>query len=840
MAEHLRHRQARARLPVRPRSIRTLARFLDEWAPAQAAPAPLVVHLAERAIRRLRLARFDRVAEYRGFHTAVAAMLEEAPAGGLEGDWGRVLAEVERELEARGMARRNVRLQAAARAVETAAYGRVTFDGFFSLGPAEVDLIAALGRRTLVHVTLPDWPTTASARRRLLASGFREDRGAGPWPAAGSQPALPGRPERPGPEGTPAKGLALFAAQTIERETEEIARRILEAHASGRKFREMAIVLRAREPYGAALETALARFGIPARFYFSDPLAAHPAVMFLAGLVRAMLAGWDRELLLAAVRMPVSGIGATPEGDRLDFEWRDALPAQGLPKSRAEGDLLARLAPFDALRRERLPAREWAERLGPLRELVPVNPETVPRSTVAALQGFAESLGAAALAFDGAALPLEPFWRHVETVLSLEALRVPDRRRDVLHVMDAFEARQWELPVIFVCGLIERHFPQYHREDPLLGDAQRLRLGLDTAMDRQATERFLFDFVLTRATEQVFLSYPRYDERGEETLPSFFLDPNMTPGPCETRVRPRPREPASAATPAPIQAPALLAKLAEAHQALSPTAIESFLQCPFQFFAAKTLRLRLRPPAPRDRLDPLLEGSILHRALAEWTAAPLLGVTVFDRVFEEECARRGVPATYRTEAVRLELRRDFENFLENGGLALRGWTPQVEQPFLYALDSTLAIRGRIDRLEQNPAREALLIDYKYSAETKIRERVERSGSGDRVQAGLYLAAAERAFGLAPAGMLFCGLKKDVTWDGWHTAIAGLEAIGTSCTGEVLRDLIRAAEESAATAHDGIQAGRVAADPADTDKCHWCEFRDICRVETVAAAKAGGA
>ena len=147
------------------------------------------------------------------------------------------------------------------------------------------------------------------------------------------------------------------------------------------------------------------------------------------------------------------------------------------------------------------------------------------RSTSAALAAFEEILDGAAAALDGSGrCALAVFWKQVETALALEPLRVPDARRNVVHVMDAYEARQWELPIVFVCGLIERHFPQYHREDPILGDAARHRAGLDTAADRQAEERFLFELATSRATEETILSYPRFDEQGEDTLPSFFLD----------------------------------------------------------------------------------------------------------------------------------------------------------------------------------------------------------------------------------------------------------------------------------------------------------------------------
>jgi len=277
----------------------------------------------------------------------------------------------------------------------------------------------------------------------------------------------------------------------------------------------------------------------------------------------------------------------------------------------------------------------------------------------------------------------------------------------------------------------------------------------------------------------------------------------------------------------PIQDMALLRDIATKRKKLSATGIESFLQCPFQFFARHTLKLRERPAAPRDRLDVLLQGSILHRALAEWIRTPLLGAEVLEQVFDEECAQRRVPRTYRTEAVRLELLRHFEMFLENHEVEL-AWKTRAEEKFEFALSRELTIRGRIDRLEAGPKGQALVIDYKYSGQ--VRERVEENESGSLVQGGLYLLAAERAFGLAPAGMLYCGVKKKVTWEGWH-AIPGLN-VGEACTVERLRELAEGAARAASEAHAAIVAGRVAVHPADRKKCAWCDYRDICRVETV--------
>jgi ATP-dependent helicase/DNAse subunit B len=837
MAEHIRHELARAGFPVRPSRVGTLAQFLEQFFGSQGLPLTppesLLHILIEDALERLRPARFERVLEARGLHAELARLIEEAPEPRECGeDLAGIFEDVEARLKTAGFALRNRRLRSAAarlRSGDVPVPPLTIFDGFFTLAPVEVELIEALAGRDAVTVTLPEGPASEAAYQRLMRAGFSETRFTEVLRA----------PER-----------VVFSAATPEREAEEIARRILEHAERGRRFREMGVVLRSRDPYGPLIETTLARFGIPARGYFLDPLASHPAVAYLAGVVRAMLEGWDHAAIGELLRQPVSGVGATAEGDRFDFELRERLPGSGLPIAaiREAPDALNQFQKISAWRSERLEPAEWAERLKTLGRLVaqpamPVKIEEragrdqvhVWRSTAAARARFEEIVAEAAGFAGSEKTPLAGFWTRVETALAVEPLRLEDRRRDVVHVMDVYEARQWELPVVFVCGLLERVFPKYHGENPVLGDAARRRLGLPTSADAQAEERFLFDLAVTRATAQLVLSYARFDEKGEETLPSFFLE-GPEAAAIATRVRPKPSREVRPAVPGRIEDAALLREIATRRKTLSATGIESFLQCPFQFFAKHTLKLRERPAAPRDRLDVLLQGTILHRALAEWARMPLLGAEMLERVFDEECAQRRVPRTYRTEAVRLELLRHFEMFLENHEVEL-GWMTRVEVKFELPLSQELTIRGRIDRLETGPNGEGLVIDYKYSGQ--VGDKVEQNESCSLVQGGLYLLAAERVFGLAPMGMLYCGVKKKVTWDGWH-AIPALAGIGEVSTPERLRELAEDAASSATGAHAEILAGRVAVHPADSKKCAWCDYRDICRVETIGTELGAGA
>ncbi len=720
-------------------------------------------------------------------------------------DVGRLFADVERQLATNGMAPRHARLATAASRIASNSEPlppHIVFDGFFKLSAGESSLIAVLSLRTELTITLPEWSGAQRARDGVLAGGFDEIHVSAPPSTAQA---------------------TLFTAATAEREVEEIAGRIVQEVSRGRRFREIGVVLRSRDPYGPLVETTLARFGIPARGYFIDTLASHPTVQFRTTLVRSALAGWDHAQLLTALRMPASGLGATKAGDKRDFELRKLLPDSGWPDT---------LLPAG-----RLEASEWATRLKRTRDWAPelavedrADPDRVQawRSTAAALAGFDEAMDATAQAFEGEArLPLEAFWKQAESVLAQEPLRVPDARRNVVHILDAYEARQWSLPLVFVPGLTERHFPQYHREDAIVGDAALRRAGLDTAADREKEEHFLFDLATTRATEETVLSYPRFDESGQQSLPSFFLN-GAEPQNNDARIRPLATRVVTPSPYTPIDDPAFAARK------LSASAIDSYVQCPFQFLMKKSLRLVERPKAPRDRLNVLLQGTIIHRAFAEWSDKPLLGTALLEDAFDEICAKERVPKTYRTEAVRLELLRHFEAFLRDNTVTL-GWPSRVEEEFKFELQPGLVLHGRLDRVDVNSQGQALVIDYKYSAAARLKGKLEESEAGNAVQAGVYLLAAQRALNLQPVGMLYCHVKKGVAWDGWQANIAGLD-VGEKRTEAGVMEVAKIAEEQVLRVYSEIAAGRIAVAPREDKPCDWCDCRDICRKETIERVK----
>jgi hypothetical protein len=147
----------------------------------------------------------------------------------------------------------------------------------------------------------------------------------------------------------------------------------------------------------------------------------------------------------------------------------------------------------------------------------------------------------------------------------------------------------------------------------------------------------------SRATMLVTLSYPEFDARGERNLQSLYLEDVLVPAVDSVPVRPAPRarhEPRGAAQ---IGAPDLLEYLRTKTARLWATALETFLQCPFQYFAQRLMRLKTAPPRPEERLSFLEEGNIVHQVLAEWWQHPQDVAPLFEQIFRAAWRKRISP-----------------------------------------------------------------------------------------------------------------------------------------------------------------------------------------------------
>jgi ATP-dependent helicase/DNAse subunit B len=635
-------------------------------------------------------------------------------------------------------------------------------------------------------------------------------------------------------------------AASIEREVDEIARQILEQTAAGRPFREMGVVVRAADVYAPLLATTFERFGIPARFYFDLDLERHAAVRFLTGTMEAMLSGWDHAQTLAALRL-APRFADSWAMDRFDFAVREQIPNSGLSAMKAllvdatwAEPLLRKLdslAAFEEWRGYELSPKAWAERFHTLRSLFrPVRPRDGATHEIAlewrgqaeALDAFDEAVDEAAQALPaGRALGLEAWWRMVKSVLRLKPLRSKDSRRNVVHVLSAHEARQWVLPVVFICGMVEKQFPRFQQQDPFFPDGARCRLNeagirVRTAAEFDREERALFASAISRATMLTLLSYPEFDGRGERNLPSLYLEDLLLSAEEARAVRPAARR--VAATPAvEIRDPELLKYLRETSVTFSPTGLENFLQCPFQYFALKTLRLRGAPDRPDKRLNFPKQGEIVHEVLKDWWTTGEPVPPLFERVFARYLLDEHIPPVYHTERLRNSMLDDLTRFVREDRWPRGAFRSQMEAGFEFELAPGVMVRGRIDRIDTDPEGKAFVIDYKYSRAGNVTAKLENE---NLLQAPLYLMAAEQVHGARAAGVFYVGLRNGLVYAGW-SEMPFFDSLA------IPDQWLQRTRERALGIVEEIRSGRIAILPADRDKCRWCDAKDVCRVEQAA-------
>jgi len=308
------------------------------------------------------------------------------------------------------------------------------------------------------------------------------------------------------------------------------------------------------------------------------------------------------------------------------------------------------------------------------------------------------------------------------------------------------------------------------------------------------------------------LSYPRFDATGEETLCSFVLESIQAApvSPVPVRIR------ASRSAPGPSP-PALLSNDAIRavrliHEMHSGTALESFLSCPFVFFARHTLALEDPPAMPAERLDMRETGSLVHAVIAEWHK---LGRGPIDAVFDSHwkrlVTRLRVPEGYHSEFERLRALRSLRHYAANPQVG-EGFLAAFEEKVRITLPSGETVKGRIDRTDSDSAGNCRVIDFKYSRSGKLARLKALDEAGALLQLGIYMAAL-RDRGMNPVAAAYVPLRSAENWKFKDNA----------------DEMIQVAIDRADSAAARILAGDIAPRPAIDDACEYCEMKSACRI-----------
>ena len=378
---------------------------------------------------------------------------------------------------------------------------------------------------------------------------------------------------------------------------------------------------------------------------------------------------------------------------------------------------------------------------------------------------------------------------------------------EAVHVLTYHKAKGLEFPVVHMVGLVDDRFPTRSRGDQLPLPAGLVREPLPEGDHHLAEERRLFYVGMTRAREELHLSWARdYGSRTARRMSQYVMEAlDLGPATPTEVLRPstverlsRHQRAASPARPA-----SSVPSLGDRQLTLSYGQINDYLDCPTRYRYAHVIRI----PTPASHQ--MAYGRALHAAVQAYHRHQLAGETMTLEALLAELDGAWESVGFLTrqheEARRAAAREALERF----------WAEQqreparpvaVEQEFSVLLGRD-RVRGRYDRVDREPDGRVVITDYKSSDVRDPATAARRSR--ESLQLSIYALAYESQHGQLPDELAL------------HFLESGM--VGRSVPAS--KRLAKAAEQVAAVS-DGVRAGDFAPNPSPM-RCGSCPFREIC-------------
>jgi len=516
-------------------------------------------------------------------------------------------------------------------------------------------------------------------------------------------------------------------------EVEKIAKRVRDLALEGHSFGDFGIILRDIGHYSNIFRDVFEEYSIPFEIVGEIPLSSSPLIKILLIFLRLMLGDWRRDNIIEFLRSRYSDfdrsiadkmeIEACSKGiDRGKENW---LRDWGLREiDRAKRNFLKEISElqddFSKLNR----AHELSSLCLKLIEELKITNDgaaalqkseelRITNDDAAALQKLHDLLREITLHYQD----LNPgeFCEILDSTISSSSYSVKEKRRNKVLILNAYDGREEEFSIVFICNLLEKQFPRQVRENPFFRDRERRAINkagvirLNELLPKTCEERYLFYVALTRAKEKAILSFPRFGRDGE-LLPSFYLGEvrriftegtlrlskfdfsNLIPAPedssslrellsgigyylwekCEFSkaiiergllftllLRKQPDLLNEIVTPpkeARLTDRRILEKLATSKHPFSPTQLETFARCPYRHFCNYVLRIKELVP----EATPLDRGLIVHEVL-----------TRFYREISPHS--RGLLSNFDEGELREKIVQIFDNVFAN--FPVGGWQP---------------------------------------------------------------------------------------------------------------------------------------------------------------------
>jgi DNA helicase II / ATP-dependent DNA helicase PcrA len=402
------------------------------------------------------------------------------------------------------------------------------------------------------------------------------------------------------------------------------------------------------------------------------------------------------------------------------------------------------------------------------------------------------------------------FIRHLDLLIEAgddPAAAEVEVDRNAVHLITAHNAKGLEFPVVFLVAASDRIFPGRQRGEPLAFPPALMKEPPTTGSANDQEERRLFYVAMTRAREELHVSWAvDYGWKDRHRMSPFVAEAFGLPARGRDRDAPSPREAIERHAPAPVAPAATRAPLAELDLlALSSARVDDYLTCPLKYRYAHEVKVPLASD-PR-----FMYGTAIHHAILEYYRHRLRGYPIDPdtvvRVFENSWSSDGFIS-----------REHEERRLEQGRATLRRFVQRedasphrpvlVEQSFQFrrGLDQ---VTGRWDRIDDRSGA-IVIVDFKTSDVDENENATKRAVESLRsAQLGLYALAYNETRGVMPA-------RTEL-----HYVDSGI--VGGA---NVDASHLEAARERIVTAATGIRAARFEPKP-EYNACRHCPYNIFC-------------
>ncbi|MBI4388359.1 MAG: PD-(D/E)XK nuclease family protein [Candidatus Omnitrophica bacterium] len=474
--------------------------------------------------------------------------------------------------------------------------------------------------------------------------------------------------------------IQIFEATGLSGELEMIAREIKRIFAEKElNYSDIALIFRNVGPYLSVLKSVFSKFKIPLEIHEREELRAHLLARTIVSFLSIFLNGWKREDVFNFLKSSFVHVNY-----KTVCEMELAVLREGFSSGRENWLRYFKLQELEELRRY----EDSFGSVNTVSEHVRITREALRtfqmdqlsfeltdqnRRDHAVLRRVESLLDEMVRKYSGATINFQIFAQVLIRLIEVDLFSFHTRDKNKVQIYNVSLARQKEYRIVFLPALLEKQFPVQVKEDPIFSDEERREANqskeiLKERLPRQAIERFFFYLGVTRAREQLILSYPRFDLEGKEALPSFYVDEVKTlfraPIPTQKQtVRDVLTPVISVATPkeamaqtihhlwqapetkrspseerlaisfyntflkdslfrraiselmTPIEGKILDQKIKERFlpkdDVYTPTRLEEYAECPYRYFAHQLLHLE----SVDEKIDPRLIGSILHDVL---------------------------------------------------------------------------------------------------------------------------------------------------------------------------------------------------------------------------------